>query len=153
MPNAKDLGLRVFTGIHRAVFRATGGRVAGTGFGMPVLELKTIGRKSGKLRTTMLTSPVQYGDTMILVASFGGDDRNPAWFLNLRDHPDVEVAIGGETRPMRARVASANEKAELWPQIVAAYRGYAQYQTRTERDIPLVILEPRPSEGATDRPR
>jgi deazaflavin-dependent oxidoreductase (nitroreductase family) len=153
VPNAKDIGVRAVTAVHRAVFRITGGRLAGTGFGMPVLELTTIGRKSGKARTTMLTSPVQYGDTMILVASFGGDDRNPAWFLNLRDHPDVEVAMGGETRPMRARIASADEKSTLWPQVVAAYQGYAQYQTRTERDIPLVILEQRPSEGAPDRAR
>jgi len=78
----------------------------------------------------------------VLVASYGGDDRHPAWFLNLREKPDVEVTMLGRTRNMRARLASAKEKAELWPQITKAYRGYASYQRRTQRDIPMVILEP-----------
>jgi deazaflavin-dependent oxidoreductase (nitroreductase family) len=137
--------LRGVTGLHSAVFRASNGRLLNKGMGMPVLELTTIGRKSGKRRTTMLTSPVRDGDVLVLVASYGGDDRHPAWFLNLRDNPDVEVTMGGETRLMHARAASADEKAELWPRVVTAYRGYAQYQTRTERDIPLVIVEPRSS--------
>lgn len=135
--------MRVTTGLHRGIFRLSNGRLANKGFGMPVLELATIGRKTGKRRTTMLTSPVQDGDTLVLVASYGGDDRHPTWFLNLREHPDVEVTVRGHTREMRARVASADEKAELWPRVVAAYKGYAQYQARTERDIPLVIVEPR----------
>jgi deazaflavin-dependent oxidoreductase (nitroreductase family) len=130
------------TGLHEAVFRVSNGRLANRGFGMPVLRLVTIGRKSGKRRATMLTSPVQDGDNIVLVASYGGDDRHPVWFLNLRDNPEVQVTMGGQTRPMRARVASTAEKAELWPRVVAAYRGYGQYQQRTERDIPLVILEP-----------
>jgi len=78
----------------------------------------------------------------VLVASNGGDDRHTNWYLNLRDDPNVEITMDGRTRPMHARVASADEKAELWPRVVAAHRGYAQYQTRTNRDIPLVILEP-----------
>ena len=93
----------------------------------------------------MLTSPVQDGDRVVLVASYGGDDRNPSWFLNLRDNPDVELTMHGATRPMRARAASPDERAELWPRVVAAHKGYGQYQTRTEREIPLVILEPRPA--------
>jgi deazaflavin-dependent oxidoreductase (nitroreductase family) len=109
---------------------------------MPVLALTTTGRKSGKKRTTMLTSPVQDGDAIVVVASYGGDDRHPQWFLNLRDNPDVEITMNGTTRPMRARVASPDEKAELWPRVVEAYRGYGQYQRRTDRDIPLVICEP-----------
>jgi deazaflavin-dependent oxidoreductase (nitroreductase family) len=104
--------------------------------------LKTTGRKTGKPRTTTLTSPIQDGDTVVIVASYGGDDRHPAWFLNLRDEPKVELTIHNETRPMTAHVASPEEKAELWPRVVAAHKGYAQYQTKTDRDIPLVILEP-----------
>ena len=104
--------------------------------------LTTIGRKSGKPRTTMLTSPVQEGDSLVLVASYGGDDRHPKWFLNLRDNPDVEVTGFGRTQPMHARIASPEEKERLWPRVTAAYKGYAGYQTKTERDIPLVILEP-----------
>jgi deazaflavin-dependent oxidoreductase (nitroreductase family) len=90
----------------------------------------------------MLTSPVQDGASVVIVASSGGDDRHPAWFLNLRDDPNVEITMKGQTRAMRARVASREEKAELWPRVVAAHGGYAQYQQRTDREIPLIILEP-----------
>jgi deazaflavin-dependent oxidoreductase (nitroreductase family) len=140
--NAKDMMMRGVTGFHRAVFRASNGRLGNRGYGMPVLELRTTGRKSGKRRATMLTSPVQDGAKVVVVASNGGDDRQPTWLLNLRDDPSVEITMNGQTRPMRARIASPEEKAELWPRVVNAHRGYAQYQERTDRDIPLVILEP-----------
>jgi deazaflavin-dependent oxidoreductase (nitroreductase family) len=140
--NAKDVAIRAVTRFHESVFRLSKGRLANRGYGMPVLILTTTGRKTGKRRTTMLTSPVQDGATVVLVASYGGDDRHPTWFLNLRDDPNVEITMHGQTRPMRARVATAEEKAELWPRVVAAHKGYGQYQQRTDRDIPLVILEP-----------
>jgi deazaflavin-dependent oxidoreductase (nitroreductase family) len=142
MANAKDIGARLATGFHEAVYRISNGRVGNRGYGMPVLILTTTGRKSAKKRTTMLTSPVQKGDAVVLVASYGGDDRHPQWFLNLRDNPEVEITMDGKTRSMRARVASPEEKAELWPRVVEAHRGYGQYQQRTDRDIPLVICEP-----------
>ena len=138
----KDAVARFWTGMHEAVFRASNGLMFNRFFGMPVVMLTTTGRKSGRPRTTMLTSPVQDGDRLVLVASYGGDDRHPAWFLNLRDNPQVEVMMDGRTRRMRARVASREEKAALWPRITAAYWAYAQYQQQTARDIPLVILEP-----------
>ncbi|MEY2404041.1 MAG: hypothetical protein QOD38_1592 [Acidimicrobiaceae bacterium] len=138
----KDLFARYANVLHRAIIKGTGGRIGGTGFGMPVVILTTTGRKSGKERTTMLTSPVHDDNRVVLVASYGGDDRHPAWFLNLRDNPDVELEMRGKKRPMRAHVASTEEKDALWPDVTAAYKGYAQYQTKTERDIPLVILEP-----------
>jgi deazaflavin-dependent oxidoreductase (nitroreductase family) len=79
----------------------------------------------------------------VVVASRGGDDHHPAWFLNLRNDPNVEVALGGELRrPMVARVASADERARLWPLLTADHKNYAGYQTRTDREIPLVLLEP-----------
>ena len=140
--NMKDLMARTTTSFHEAVFRLSGGRLLNRFGGMPVLVLTTTGRKSGRERTTMLTSPVQDGDRLVVVASYGGDDRHPAWFLNLREHPDVKVTMGGRTRTMHARAASAQEKAELWPRVVASYKGYEAYQSRTSRDIPLVILEP-----------
>ena len=142
MANGKDLSLKAVTRIHKAVFRASRGKLLNRGSGMPVLMLTTTGRKSGQARTTMLTSPLQDGDTIMLVASKGGDDRNPAWFLNLRDHPQVEVTMGGTTKPMTARVADADEKAVLWPRIVADHDNYAGYQRKTDRDIPVVVLEP-----------
>jgi deazaflavin-dependent oxidoreductase (nitroreductase family) len=143
MAEPKDTIARVGNLIHRSLFSMSNGRIAGNFFGMPVVMLTTTGRKSGKPRTTMLTSPVQPGDSVVLVASYGGDPRHPTWFLNLRDNPDVQIAMSGKRRPMRARVATVEEKEKLWPDVVAKYKGYGQYQTRTSRDIPLVILEPR----------
>jgi deazaflavin-dependent oxidoreductase (nitroreductase family) len=112
---------------------------------MAAVELHTIGRTSGQTRTTMLTSPVNDGTRVVLVASKGGDDRDPQWYRNLTANPDVEVVIGGATRKMRARTASPEEKAALWPDIVAAYKYYDSYQKRADRDIPVVICEPRPA--------
>jgi deazaflavin-dependent oxidoreductase (nitroreductase family) len=129
--------------IHRTVLKLSGGRLGWNAAKMPVLELTTIGRKSGQPRTVMLTSPIRDGENMVIVASRGGDDRHPAWFLNLREHPEVEVATKGEPkRPMRARIASAAERSRLWPQLTAEHKNYAQYQTKTTREIPLVLLEP-----------
>lgn len=139
----KDLFSRAGNVLHRSIVRSTGGRIGGTGFGMPVVILTTTGRKSGKSRTVMLTTPVHDDDRIVLVASYGGDDRHPAWFLNVRDNPDVELEMKGTKRAMRAHVASTEERAQLWPEVVSAYKGYGQYQKRTEREIPLVILEPR----------
>lgn len=138
----KDIAARVVTELHRTILRATGGRVGSSGFGMQVLQLTTIGRKSGAPRTIVLTSPVQEGETLVIVASYGGDNRHPAWFLNLRDNPDVEVEMRGRKRAMRARVASPDERIALWPRVTAAYKGYAAYQRRTDREIPVVLLEP-----------
>jgi deazaflavin-dependent oxidoreductase (nitroreductase family) len=140
-----DLGGKVMSRTHRVILKVSGGRVLHSAFGMPAVELHTIGRKTGEPRTTMLTSPVHDDDRVVLVASKGGDDRHPQWYGNLTANPDVEIVIGGVTRPLRARTASAEEKATLWPQIVAAYQGYGGYQEKTERDIPVVICEPRPA--------
>ncbi len=79
---------------------------------------------------------------MVLVASFGGDDRHPTWYLNLRDNPRVEVVTQGQHRKMKARVAGAAEKLDLWPRVTEVYKGYAGYQKKTDRDIPVVILDP-----------
>lgn len=128
---------------HRIILKVSGGRVLHSAFGMPAVELHTIGSKSGKTRTTMLTSPINDENRVILVASKGGDDRDPQWYGNLTAHPDVEIVIGGETRKLRARTASAEEKATLWPEITAAYKGYGGYQEKTDRPIPVVICEPR----------
>jgi deazaflavin-dependent oxidoreductase (nitroreductase family) len=138
-----DFGLKTMSRAHLSVVHLTGGRVLGSTFGMPAVELHTVGRKSGRPRTTMLTAPVVDGDRVVLVASKGGDDRDPDWYRNLVANPDIELTMAGRRRPMRARQASPDEKAALWPAVVAAYRGYAGYQRRTERDIPVIICEPR----------
>jgi deazaflavin-dependent oxidoreductase (nitroreductase family) len=140
--NAKDFFAKHITSLHEAIFKATKGRVLGNFYGMPVVLLETTGRKSGKQRRTMLTTPVHDDSKVVLVASYGGDDRHPSWFVNARANPDVVVTMQGETRKMRAHVASPEEKAELWPKVTGQYKGYAGYQTRTDRDIPLLVLEP-----------
>ncbi len=139
-----DLQLKLMNGVHRALLAVSFGHLGWNALGMPVLELTTTGRKSGQPRSVMLTSPWQEGDTYAIVASRGGDDTHPAWFHNLEANPDVEVTIRGTKRPMRARVADADERARLWPIITTDHTNYAGYQTKTDREIPVVLLEPRP---------
>ena len=138
-----DPGFKAMSKAHHAILRLSGGRILRSAFGMPAVELHAIGRKSGQARSTMLTAPVVNGDRVVLVASKGGDDRDPDWYKNIVAHPEIEVTMSGERRPMMAHTATAEEKADLWPRVVAAYKGYAGYQRRTERDIPLVVCEPR----------
>lgn len=138
-----DLALKAMNGIHRAVLTVSRGKLGWSASHMPVLELTTTGRKSGEPRSVMLTSPVQEGHTFVVVASRGGDDTHPAWFLNLRDDPEVQVATGGgPKRPYRADVADAEERARLWPEITRDHANYASYQRRTDREIPVVLLRP-----------
>jgi deazaflavin-dependent oxidoreductase (nitroreductase family) len=136
-----DTGMKAMNIAHRAIMTASGGRLLANPMGMPTVELHTIGRKSGQRRSTLLTAPVHDENRIVLVASKGGDDRNPQWYLNLVANPDVELTIAGTTRAMTARTASATEKEELWPKIISTYKGYAGYQRRTDRDIPVIICE------------
>ena len=141
MPN--DFTFKAMNAVHKSLLTVSGGRLGWKFSKMPVLELTTKGRKTGVPRSVMLTSPVQQGSTLVVVASRGGDDKHPAWFLNLRDDPDVEVALQGQPKQrMRARVATPEERAELWPRVTANFKNYAGYQTKTQREIPLVLLEP-----------
>jgi deazaflavin-dependent oxidoreductase (nitroreductase family) len=138
-----DLSLKAMNTVHRAALKVSGGRLGWNALRMPVLELTTTGRKTGRKHSVMLTSPLQQGSTYVVVASRGGDDRTPSWCLNLQANPDVEVAVrGGPRQPMRARVADAGERARLWPRICADHKNYAGYQTKTAREIPVVLLEP-----------
>ena len=138
-----DFAFKAANALHRGALKLSGGRLGWEGSGMPVLELTTTGRKSGQARSVMLTTPLQEGPTIVVVASRGGGDQHPAWFLNLRDNPDVEVTMKGKPkRRMVARVANAEERARLWPRVTADHENYAGYQTKTDREIPLVLLEP-----------
>jgi deazaflavin-dependent oxidoreductase (nitroreductase family) len=136
---------------HRTLLKISGGRFPRTLLGMATVELHTTGRKSGQRRSNLLTAPILEDDRVVVVASKGGHSDHPDWYKNLVAHPDVELTIDGTTRPMRARTATAEEKAELWPVIVERNKGYDGYQRNTDRDIPVVICEPietpRPTAG------
>ena len=134
--------------LHHALLTLTGNRLGTTMGGMRVLTLTTTGRKSGQPRTAIVNAVLQHGDATVLVASRAGDVRHPDWYLNLRANPDVQVTFpGGQPQQMHARVATADERAELWPQVTATWNGYAKYQSRTDREIPLVLVEPVASDG------
>lgn len=139
-----DLALKGMNLAHRAIHVVSFGRLGWSAMGMPVLELTTRGRRTGQSRSLLLTSPLELdGGRHVIVASRGGDDRQPAWFLNLQADPEVGVAFGGgERRTMHARVTEGDERADLWARLTAAHRNYAEYQTKTDREIPVVVLEP-----------
>jgi deazaflavin-dependent oxidoreductase (nitroreductase family) len=143
----KDAIFKAVTKFHQVVFDLTKGKLTGKASGMPVVKLTTIGRKSGQPRSTMLTSPLEEGDKVVLVASYGGDDRDPMWFANLVANPDVEVVMSGSSRSMRARVAEGDERTRLWETLTVKHTNYAAYQRKTSRQIPVVVLEPRTTVG------
>jgi len=134
--------LKSMNAIHKTLLTVSFGRIGWNAGSMPVLKLITVGRKSGAKREVMLTSPLQIGDTWVIVASKGGDDDHPAWYLNLLAEPRVEVDIRGTRSVRSARVATTDERASMWPRITEAHANYAGYQNRTSREIPLVLLEP-----------
>ncbi len=128
---------------HRGMLKVSFGKLGWSALGMSVLELTTIGAKSGEPRRVMLTSPLEEGDTVVVVASRGGDPVHPAWYHNILAHPEVEVVYRGKPkRSMYARVATPEERARMWPILTAKHKNYAGYQEKTDREIPLVLLEP-----------
>jgi deazaflavin-dependent oxidoreductase (nitroreductase family) len=128
---------------HTAVYRATNGLVGHRVLGAPpMLLLDHVGAKSGAKRTSPLAY-VEDGQDLVLVASKGGHPKHPAWYHNLRANPDTTIQVGSKRRAVRARVANDEEHKRLWPKAVGTYSGYQGYQERTDRKIPLVILEPR----------
>ena len=139
MPNR--MVVRCVSAVHEFWYRLTGGLVGGRVGRAPVLLLTTTGRKSGRRRTTPLLY-VQDGRDLVIIASNGGSDRHPGWWVNLRHDPRAEVQLGRERLSMRAEKAGAEEKGRLWPRITEMYPQYDGYQRRTKREIPVVILRP-----------
>jgi len=135
--------LRRAMGLHTALYKASGGRIGHRFPGTPkMLILEHVGAKSGRVRS----APLVYftdGDDIVIVASKGGFPKNPAWYYNLKAHPETTVQVGREKRAVRAREATPAEHERLWPMAVRTYSGYAGYQERTERKIPLIVLERR----------
>jgi deazaflavin-dependent oxidoreductase (nitroreductase family) len=145
-PREEKIGnvlIKIVSALTAWAYRATGGKIGGKFLrGAPVMLVTTTGRKSGEPRTVPLIY-LEDGDDLVIVASKGGMSHHPAWYRNLEANPDVEVEIGSERRKMRARRASDEEKAELWPRLTQIYRDYDDYQARTDRNIPVVVLSPR----------
>jgi deazaflavin-dependent oxidoreductase (nitroreductase family) len=135
----RPAAIRAMGRAHRAVYRLSGGRLLDRVAGMPVLMLTTTGRRTGRARTTPLTY-FERGDEIAIVASNGGEDSPPRWWLNLGADPRATIAIGGRSEEVTARAATAAEHAELWPVITATHPGYADYARRTARPIPVVLL-------------
>lgn len=136
------LVIRVMSALNVWIFRWSKGRIGGRFLrGAPVLLLTSTGRKSGRPRTTPLLY-LRDGERLVVVASKGGFSTNPLWYGNVAANPRVEVELAGERRAMLAHRASGAEKQRLWPKLVAMYRDFDDYQARTERDIPVVILSP-----------
>jgi F420H(2)-dependent quinone reductase len=128
--------------LHRLLYRASGGRIGGRIWGRRVVLLTTTGRRSGKLRTVPLLS-FRDGDDVVVIASYGGLDQPPAWWLNLEANPEAELEEGRTRRMVTARTASGDERARLWRHVTEQAPGYLDYERRTKREIPVVLLQPR----------
>jgi F420H(2)-dependent quinone reductase len=134
---------RFWTRTHARLYRMTGGRfIPKWAGGMPVLSLTTTGRKSGRPRSTTIIY-VEDGDRLVVMPSNAGSDATPAWWLNLQANPEAEVQIANERRRVRARRATQEEGERIWPRMCERYAGFEEYRRFTEREQPIVLLEPR----------
>ena len=142
IPNRREaLGIKAFSWFHRIVYSLTRGRLLGVVAGAPVLLLTTTGHRTGKQRTKPLLYLMER-DAYVIVASYAGRHSNPAWYRNLQAHPSALIQVNNRRLRVKAETASAGARASLWPQLTAMYPGYAGYQARTRREIPVVILRP-----------
>jgi len=135
------LAMKLGTTAHAGVYRATGGKLFGRMGKSPILLLNTVGRKTGKERTTPLLYVVD-GEDFAIVASAGGAPKHPAWLLNLQANPETSIEVGGRKMCVRAEVATSEEKPRLWSKLTEMYSTYDDYQKKTDREIPVVILHP-----------
>ena len=134
--------------VHQWLYEHSDGRIGASLGGRPMLLLRSVGRRSGQPRTAALLY-VRDGDAYVVVASKGGAPRHPGWFHNVTAKPEVEIQVGRERMRVRARVAEGKERSRLWARADEINQGqYAVYQSRTSREIPVVVLEPRPSKGS-----
>lgn len=132
---------KLMSGVHSALYRASRGRIAGRVGKLDVLLLTTTGRKTAKPRTVpLLYAPA--GNGYAVVGSKGGAAEHPAWVLNLRANPAVQIDLGGKQLAVKAREAEGEEYDQLWSQMTQGYKGYAGYKEKTSRRIPIFVLEP-----------
>ena len=139
--SARDAFVKFWSSWHQAVYRVTGGTALNRLLGMTVVQLTTIGRRTGEPRSTMLTAPIVEDGLIVLVASNGGDERDPQWYLNILADPTVRVTVDGAVHSMTARIATGSERLALWQRIRDSGPTYQLYQRRTSRRIPVVVLE------------
>ncbi|MEX2204969.1 MAG: nitroreductase family deazaflavin-dependent oxidoreductase [Myxococcota bacterium] len=140
MSPIKRLATRAFIGAHLALYRATGGRIGGSLGALRVLLLTTTGRKSGRPRSAPLVY-FEDGERLVIIGSNGGGSSDPLWWQNLKANPEARVQLGADTRRVRARLATPDERARLWPRVKAENPAYAGYERKTRRQIPVVVLE------------
>ncbi len=129
--------------IHRSLIKVSSGKRGWDMAGMPVLKLTTTGRKSGKSRTVMLTSPLQIEEGIVIVASKGGSEKHPDWFMNLQENPEAIVETQSGRKAMVAKILDPDNREARWNEIIQDFKNYDNYQNRTDRVIPLVILIPK----------
>ena len=140
--------VRLVIRAHTLLFRLTGGRLGARIVGAPVLLLTTMGRKTGKPRTTALIYLRDHG-AFVIVASNGGVASHPTWYLNLKSYPEAIVELPGQKLRVRAAQANPEERARLWPLLTQMYAGYTRYQQKTTREIPVMLLHPIGQRGTT----
>lgn len=136
-----NLALKLGTGVHSGIYRATRGKLFGRMGKSPLLLLNTVGRKTGRKRTTPLIY-VMDGENFVIIASKGGAPTHPAWYLNLMANPDVKVEVGDREVHVKAEEVYGEDKSRLWRKMVETYPTYDDYQMKTERKIPLLVLRP-----------
>lgn len=140
-PLAVRLATHYLGALHRVLYRASGGRIGSRIWGLPIVLLTTTGRRSGRRRTVPLCS-LPRGESYVVIASYGGLDRPPSWWLNLQRDPHAIVQFGRTTRNVVARETTSAERDRLWAEVTAIAPGYLGYERRTSRRIPVVVLEP-----------
>ena len=133
------MAMKVLGTLHRWLYRVSGGKLGKSFFGSPILLLTTTGRRTRQPRTWPLTY-LPEGDRLIIIASNGGQPNHPAWYLNLLANPQVSIQLGDRIRTMIAHPTEGEERARLWSRVVEEYPAYAEYQRKTDRQIPVVVL-------------
>lgn len=137
----RDSAVKRWSAVHRTLYRLTRGLIGRRLVDNDMLLLTTEGHVTGGQHTVPLLY-IRDGESLVVVASYGGRPRNPAWYENLVAKPLVEIQVNRSRRQMRARTATPQERRHWWPRIEDAYEGYGVYQSRTDREIPVVFLEP-----------
>ena len=130
---------RLFSGLHVALYRLTGGAAQNPRY--PTMLLTVTGRKSGQPRTVPLIY-LEDGDRLVIAAAYAGSDTDPAWWLNLREHPEAVARLRDRTLTVKATLADPGERPQLWRRLVEMYPYFTEYQQRTDREIPVVVLTP-----------